>query len=223
MSDSDTRGARRRVTSGRVGLVCGALALTVSLGVPSEAAKLIHGKKLKNNTVTSQKIKNNNLTGKDVKNNSLRGADIDEQSLQGLLRTSDVAAYGSASDTPIAEFTSPGFASLTSTTFTVPRAGVLHLTGTVAAEDSTLAGEGVLLYRLRLDETPLNDDAYSHMLGYPVSDVGASAGITAVIPVGPGTHTAHLDGREVAGGSRVLGRELSVIFIPSGAGFVPPV
>ncbi len=223
MRDPETPGSRRRVTSGRLGLVCGVLALVVSLGVPSEAAKRIHGKLLKNNTVTSQKVKNNNLTGKDVKNNSLRGADIDESSLQGLLRTSEVAAYGSATDTPIAEFTSPVFTSLTSTTFTVPRAGVLHLTGTISAEDSTLLGAGVLLYRLRVDETPLSDEPYSHVLGYPVSEVGASAGITAVIPVGPGTHTAHLDGREVSGGSRVLGREISVIFIPSGAGFVPPV
>ena len=212
-----------RLTSGRLGVVLGALALTLALGVPSEAAKLIHGKKLKNNTVTSQKIKNQNLTGKDVKNDSLTGADVQESSLQGLLRPGDVAAFGNASDTFINDFTAGTFTPIVSTTFDAPSAGVLHIVGTLSAEDdSTFAGEGRLVYRLRLDADPLTSELFAHELHYASSGAGDSGGVTGVVPVTPGTHTVHLEAREVASGSFITGREVSVIFVPSGAGFTPP-
>ena len=223
MAESTSNSTTRRLTSGRLGLVLGAAALTVSLGVPSEAAKLINGSKLKNNSVTSQKIKNNNLTGKDVKNDSLTGADIKESTLTGLLRPGDVAAFGNASDTFIDDFTSGAFTPLLSTTFDAPTDGVLHITGAVSAEDDgSLAGDARLLYRLRLDATPLTSEIFAHELDYPGSGAGASGAATGVVPVTAGSHTVHLDGQEIGTGSFITGREVSVIFLPTGSGFTPP-
>ncbi len=212
-----------RLTSGRLGVVLGALALTFALGVPSEAAKLINGKNLKNNTVTSQKIKNQNLTGKDVKDDSLQGADIKESSLQGLSRPGDIAAFGNASDTFIDNFTAGAFTPLVSTSFDAPSAGVVHIVGTLSAEDdSTFAGEGRLVYRLRLDADPLTSELFAHELDFPGSARGDSGSATGVVPVTAGTHTVHLEAREISSGSFITGREVSVIFVPSGAGFTRP-
>lgn len=224
MTDITTRTGNRRVTSGHAGVALGVIALSISLGVPSEAAKVINGKSLKNNSVTSQKIKNNNLTGKDVKNDSLRGEDIKESSLEGVLKTGDVAAFGNASSVAINDFTASTFTSLVDTSFTAPRDGFLYLTGAVSAEDdSSFAGGGRLLYRLSLDGASLTDHTYAHELDYPeVSGAGDSGAATAVVPVSAGAHTVSLDGREVGSGSFILGREVSVLFVPSGAGFAPP-
>ncbi len=161
-TDTNTRTGNRRLTSGRVGVALGVVALTISLGVPSEAAKVINGKSLKNNSVTTQKIKNNNLTGKDVKNDSLTGKDVKESSLQGVLKSGDVAAFGNATSTSINDFTSPVFTSLVATSFSAPRDGVLYITGAVSAEDdSSLAGPGQLLYRLSVDGSSLSDGVLS--------------------------------------------------------------
>ncbi|WP_372736640.1 hypothetical protein [Nocardioides sp.] len=212
----------RRLTSGRVGLVLGALALAVSLGVPSEAAKLINGKDLKNNTVTSKKIKNNNLTGKDLKDNSVKGADVKESTLVGLLRTGDVAAYGNAATAFVDNFTAVTFTPIVATTFTVPADGVLHVTGSVSAEDDvSLAGLGVLGYRLRLDGTGFSADPRLHELAYAASGSADSGSVTGVVPVTAGTHTVSLDAVELGTGSFIWGREVSVIYVPTGSGFVP--
>ncbi len=222
MTDTQTRqGPRGR--KNRLIMILGVVAIMLAWGVPSEAAKLINGSKLKNNSVTSQKIKNNNLTGKDVKNDSLKGADIKESSLQGLLRPGDVAAFGEANDTFIDDFTAAAFTSVVSTTFDAPSAGVLHITGAVSAEDDgSLAGDGRLLYRLRLDATPLTSEIFAHELDYPGSGAGASGAATGVVPVTAGSHTVHLDGQEFGAGSFITGREVSVIFLPTGTGFTPP-
>ena len=224
MTDTLTRkGPRRWLTSGRLGVVCGVVALTISLGVPSEAAKLINGNQLKNNSVSSQKIKNGTVKSIDIKNDSVKGADVKESTLKGLLRPGDVAAFGDADDTFINDFTAGAFTPLTSTSFTAPSDGVLHITGTLSAEDDgSLAGDGRLLYRLRLDATPLTSEVFAHELDYPGSGAGDSGAATGVVPVTAGPHTVHLDGREFGTGSFITGREVSVIFVPTGSGFTPP-
>ncbi len=224
MTDIHTHRGPRAGLRKRLILIAGAATVAVAWGVPSEAAKLINGNQLKNNSVTSKKIKNNNLTGKDVKNDSLKGADIKESSLKGLLRPGDIAAYGNAIDAFIDDFTSAAFTPLVSTSFTAPTDGVLHITGAVSAEDDgSLAGDGRLLYRLRLDGTPLTSEVFAHELDYPGSGAGDSGAATGVVPVTAGPHTVHLDGREFGTGSFITGREVSVIFLPSGSGFTPPV
>lgn len=212
-----------RLTSGRVALVCAVLALTVSLGVPVEAAKLINGKNLKNNSVTGKKIKNSSLTGVDIKNNTVRGSDVKESTLKGVMMDGDVAAYGDASSVDIDDFTSAAFTPLVSTSFTAPSDGFLYITGSLSAEDDgTLGGIGRLLYRLRLDANSLTGQAFAHELHYASSGAGDSGAVTGVVPVTAGPHTVHLDGREIGTGSYIVGREISVLFVESGAGFTPP-
>ena len=223
MNDIQTGKSPRARLRKRLVIILGIVAIALAWGVPSEAAKLINGNKLKNNSVTSKKIKNNNLTGKDVKNDSLKGADIKESSLKGLLRPGDVAAFGNASDTFIDNFTSGAFTPLISTTFDAPTDGVLHVTGAVSAEDDvTLGGTGQLAYRLRLDATPLTSETRAHELGYAGTGGAASGATTGVVPVTAGSHTVHLDGLELGTGSFIYGREVSVIFLPTGSGFTPP-
>lgn len=202
---------RRRVTSGSLALVCGVAALGVSLGLPAEAAKKIHGKTLVNNTVSGKKITNNTVTGKDV----------NEKTLKGFVKAGHVAAFGAAESAFIDNFTAGAFTPIVSKTFKAPRAGVLYITGSLSAEDDvTLGGDGHLSYRLRLDGTGLNSGL--HELDYPGLGGGDSSGITAVVPVSAGTHTVHLDAEETGTGSFVIGREVSVLFVPSGSGFTPP-
>jgi hypothetical protein len=57
-------------------LVVALLALVMSLGGTSYAAKLITGKDIKNNSVTKKDLKKNTITGKQVKNGSLKSADL---------------------------------------------------------------------------------------------------------------------------------------------------
>ncbi|MAS54989.1 MAG: hypothetical protein CMJ44_10280 [Pimelobacter sp.] len=57
-------------------LVVALLALVMSLGGTSYAAKLITGKDIKNGSVTNKDVKKSTLTGKQVKNGSLKSADL---------------------------------------------------------------------------------------------------------------------------------------------------
>jgi len=57
-------------------LVVALLALVMSLGGTSYAAKLITGKDIKNGSVTNKDIKKSTITGKQVKNGSIKSADL---------------------------------------------------------------------------------------------------------------------------------------------------
>lgn len=50
--------------------------LFIALGGPAQAASLVTGKDIKNNSITGTDIKNSSITGTDVKNNSLSGVDV---------------------------------------------------------------------------------------------------------------------------------------------------
>lgn len=213
MTDT-TRGPRtRRITSGRVALACGALALVVSTGGVSEAAKLINGSKLQNNSVAGKKLKNNTVTGKKIK----------ESSLKGVLKAGDVAAFGNGTSTAINDFTSGAFTPIVSKAFKAPKNGVLYITGSVSAEDDiSFAGNGHLLYRLSLDGTSLTSNPFAHELDYAASGAADSGAVTSVVPVTKGSHSVALDARETGSGSFILGREVSVLYVPAGSGFTPP-
>ncbi len=212
-SSRNSTGSDRVVTSGRVGVVLGATALVVALGVPSQAARMINGKDLRNNSVTGQKIRDNTVTGKDVK----------ESTLRGLLRLGDVAAFGAVERTPIVHFTEKGFTALAAVTFTAPRDGFLYLTGTVCAQDDrTLDGQGSLNYRLRVDGRGVTSYDPGHMLTYAREGSAECGAMTAVVPIKTGEHRAQLDGHERGDGSSVMDREISVLFVPSGSGYVRP-
>jgi hypothetical protein len=226
MTERNPRTRTRRITSGRLGLACGALALVVSTGGVSEAAKLIDGGKLKNHSVAAKKLKNKTLTGKQVKNNKLTGKQIKESSLKGVLKAGDVAAYGNGTSAFIDNFTTGGaFTPITDTSFTAPQNGVLYITGSVSGQDDiTLGGNGRLHYRLSLDGAPLTADVLAHELDYDDGALasGDSGAVTGVVPVTKGAHTVALEARETGTGSFVRGREISVLFVPAGNGFTAP-
>ncbi|WP_340536795.1 hypothetical protein [Nocardioides sp. GXZ039] len=204
---------RRRLTAGGLGLACGVAALTVSLGVPSEAARLITGKD----------VKNGSLTGVDIKNDSLTGADVKESTLNGVLKSGQVAAYGAAQSAFINDFTTGTFTPIVSKTFTAPTNGVLYITGTVSSEDDvTIPGIGGLQFNLNLDGTQLSNGTHEYAYDESSAGNGGSGSMTAVVPVTAGGHTVDLTARNFGGGSFILGREVSVLFVPSGSGFTPP-
>jgi hypothetical protein len=222
--ETNAPGSTRRITSGRLALVCAILALVVSLGAPSEAAKLINGKLLKNDSVAGKKLKNSTiagakikadaLTGAKVKADTLTGSDINESTLTGVLKTGDVAVYGVGKDEPFASPPQAAFAPVLSKAFTAPTNGVLYITGTIGGvDDTTVGGVGRLLYRLRLDETPLTSYVAAHGLSF-VSTYDSGA-VTGVVPVTKGAHTVHLETRENGSGSYIHGREISVLFVPN--------
>jgi hypothetical protein len=62
-------------------LVVASLALFVTLGGPSYAAKLIGSGQIKKGAVRTKHVRNGAIRGIDVRNNSLTGADIDESTL----------------------------------------------------------------------------------------------------------------------------------------------
>lgn len=66
---------------GPVLVIC--LTIVVSSAVTATAAKLITGKQIKNNSVTSVDIKNKTLTGNDVKDGTLLGADVKDGDIGG--------------------------------------------------------------------------------------------------------------------------------------------
>ena len=118
-------------------------------------------------------------------------------------------------------FTSGATVPLVSKSFSVPKAGLLYVTGAVSAEDdASLGGDGRLSYNLRLDGTVLSNGL--HELDYPGVGAGDSGATTAVIPVSAGNHTISLVGNEFGTGSFITAREISALYVPSGSGFVPP-
>jgi hypothetical protein len=70
--------------------------LFIALGGPAQAASLLTGKNIRNNSLTGSDVRNGSLTGSDVRNNSLTGSDVRNNSLTGLdvknLRRGDFAA-----------------------------------------------------------------------------------------------------------------------------------
>lgn len=66
----------KRINMSGVATGMAATALFIAVGGPAQAASLISGKDIRNNSVTGIDVRNNSLTGADVRNNSLTGADV---------------------------------------------------------------------------------------------------------------------------------------------------
>ncbi len=71
----------KRISKGDVSMGVAAVSLFIALGGPAQAASLITGAGIKDNSVTSADIKNSSLTGTDVKSSSLTGGDIKSSSI----------------------------------------------------------------------------------------------------------------------------------------------
>lgn len=88
----------KRISKGNVSTGIAVTSLFIALGGPAQAASLITGSNIKNNSITSADIRNGSLTGTDVKNSSLTGSDVKSGSIlssdvkDGSLRGKDFAA-----------------------------------------------------------------------------------------------------------------------------------
>lgn len=76
----------KRISKGNVTTGIAVTSLFIALGGPAQAAQLITGSDIKDNTVTSADVRNGSLTGVDVKSSSLTGGDIKG----GTILSSDV-------------------------------------------------------------------------------------------------------------------------------------
>jgi hypothetical protein len=221
--------------------VMATIAMFIAIGGGAYAASTINGSEIKSRTIKGKKIVKQGITRKEVKNDTLRGAQIDESTLgivpnadkvDGLdstdfLGSGDVRADGTASSTDIDNFTTTTYTDVVSTTVNAPKAGFLFITGTLSAEDDgSFAGRGDLFYRLALDATGLTNDAFYHEISTNgaagVNIIGGSGAASAVVPVTAGSHAVSLQARESGTGSFILGKDISVIFVPNGSGSTPP-
>jgi hypothetical protein len=209
-------------------------------GATAIAAKKIGTKELKANSITTGKIKKAAVTTQKIKDNAVTGAKVNESTLgqvpdaaklggigpEGFLKAGEARADGAVATSFVDDFTSGAYTSVLSKTLTAPSNGFLFIVGTISAEDDvTLAGGNRLVMRLRLDATGVTNNTAYHELssGAANDEDGNTAAASAVVPVSAGSHTVHLDARESGTGSFLLGRDLSVLFVPNGSGVTIPV
>ncbi|MDX6374032.1 MAG: hypothetical protein QOD98_3020 [Nocardioidaceae bacterium] len=137
------------------------------------------------------------------------------------LRTSGVRADGVATSADIDVTTGP--VTLLSKTFVAPTDGFVFVVATLyGRQKSAVGGYGLLSYKIVLDATPLTPDNQYHQLVTHDENFGDSGSVSAVVPVAAGSHTVGLQVFENGAGTVVNGRDLSMIFTPSGSAPVLP-
>jgi hypothetical protein len=136
----------------------------------------------------------------------------------GFLQSPDVQAFGAASSAnPIP---ADGFASVTSKTFTAPRAGFVFVVGSVGAAGTT-AGVDTLQFRLTIDGTAVTNDQFMNQVSSAQFE-GNTGATTVVAPITAGAHTISLDARRGDGAMLISGSALSILFAPNGSGVSLP-
>jgi hypothetical protein len=78
----------KRISKGNITTGIAVTSLFIAVGGPAQAAHLITGSDIKNNSITTSDVRNSSLTGTDVKNSSITTSDIKD----GSLRSKDFRA-----------------------------------------------------------------------------------------------------------------------------------
>jgi hypothetical protein len=214
---------RLQLTRPSPAMVLAAIALVLAM-----AGTAIAGPSAISSKITKSKVKqiakkqiNKAAPGLSVQNaDNLGGAPAAD-----YLKSANVRADGFASSVDIDNFTSAAFTSIGDKSFNAPAAGFAYVTASFSAEDdASFAGGGNMYYRLALDGTPVTDDIFYHQLQTSSANgiVGESGSLTDVIPVTAGAHTFSLSAREAGSGSFVLGRDISILFVPNGSSTAIP-
>jgi hypothetical protein len=215
-----------------------------SVGAKQLKKNAVTNPKIKANAVTGAKVANNSITGADVNEASLgavpsatsatnatnaasaANADkLDNLDSTAFLGLGDARADGTASSTDIDNFVTTTYTNISSVSLTAPKAGFVFIVGTLSSEDdNSFAGAGSLFYRLAVDGTGLSNDLFYHQIASDETTgiTGASGAASAVVAVAAGAHTVSLQARESGTGDFILGRDISVIFVPTGSGSTPP-
>jgi hypothetical protein len=193
-----------------------ALALFVALGGPAAAAKLISGKKLKDNSVTSAKIRNRTLTSDDLSRPTLRslkrtGSNVTSANIvDGTIQLADMSA-NNVTGNQVAD------RSLTGVDFAADSITAAEIaTGAIGAPE--LAADSVLNKTLKdgaVTKTKLSKDAVAEsevrdgsLTGKDIgvaSDTLTASTIGAVSANGCETQDFDLAGPDLAGALLVVG------------------
>jgi hypothetical protein len=214
-----------------------------SVGTKQLKKNAVTTPKIKNGAVTGAKIKLSSLgkvpsaanadhsTAADSATNATNATNAaNANTLGGLLPSAflgaaNARADGFASSADIDNFTSSTYTNIAAKTFTAPVAGFIFVVGTVSTEDDlSFAGRGDLFYRLARDGTGLTNDLFYHEIASDsgTNITGTSGAASAVVPVTAGSHTVSLQAREAGTGDFILGRDISVIFVPNGSASTIP-
>lgn len=139
------------------------------------------------------------------------------------LKTAGVRIDGVATSGDIALTPSGTFTTVLTKTVTAPTDGYVQITASL----STLKGGGpggtsAVDYNLMVDGTPLTTDTEYHSIVTNDTIYLNSGSISAVVAVTKGSHTFALRVREQGIGSTLRGRDLSIVFAPTGSAPVLP-
>lgn len=137
------------------------------------------------------------------------------------IKKGETLAAGKTVETKIDKFATKTFTPIVQTKVNAPGVGWLVINGTLSAkDDEATAGDGKLQYRLAVNDTPLTTTPESYELYLPHGPTARENGaVTGVIKTtAKGAYTVYLQAQEAATGtgSTILGRSISVQFVPKG-------
>jgi hypothetical protein len=139
------------------------------------------------------------------------------------LPKSGVRADGIATSSDLTISGSSTFAPILTKTFTAPADGYIFVVATLSSRrDGGATSTSILRYSLVLDGAPITTDADYHTIVTDDATFRGSGAVSAVLPVSAGPHTVALQANDEGVGSIVTGRDLSMIFTPSGSAPVLP-
>lgn len=138
------------------------------------------------------------------------------------VQKSGVRVDGTATSADI-PLTGSTFTPILTKTLAAPTGGYLFVIGTLSTiKTGNPAGVSVVEYGLTLDGAALTTDSGYHTYNGNEAMPYGSGAISAVVQVSAGTHTIALTARDQGTGSQVRGRDLSLVFTPSGSAPVLP-
>ena len=132
-------------------------------------------------------------------------------------------AHGIATSADLA-ISSATFAPILTKGFTAPTDGYVFVVATLTGRlNNLMAGaHGDLQFGLVLDGSALTTSGDYHEF-FTFADAPSESGaVSAVVQVSAGAHTVALQAREFGAGTLVIGRDLSLVFTPSGSAPVLP-
>jgi len=205
------RGLPALVVGLLLGLVLGGAGAAVAAPPSTKAIKKIVTKQVKKLAPTLTVARAGNA-------DALGGAPA-----SAYLKTSGVRLDGTATSGDLTITSSSSFSTVLTKAVTVPTDGYVLASATLTAfKGGAPGGTSIVDYGLALDGTPLTTDGGYHSMVTTDAVFQASGAISSVVAVTAGTHTFTLLVRDQGTGSSLRGRDLSLVFAPSGSGPVLP-
>lgn len=184
-----------RWSGGQLPTILACLALLLALGTTAtEAAKVI--------------------TGRDIRDNSITGQAVREASLRGLMTPGSVKAVTAVESAPIDDFASSSPVGIVNTDVRTPRHGVLLLNATITGTDGGAPDAGRLVHQLVVDDEPVDATDFTHGIGSSSANDVGTGGPSRLVHVPKGSHTIELQVAELGTGSDIFRQEITAVFLP---------